>query len=215
MCKLPTEKGGHPNPRQGPFDKVFKPGGETNPIDHVSDPVVIDRVEGLGCVKEKEETVKLALDSLKEERVDLKSVVTAIFPDQKTFLNGTNVAINSRHDATGNSRGKKPVVGVSNTEGAGVGEEARLLFRKEKKDPEVEPLGGEVTFKDSPESPKKNRSSKVRGGPPGRVGDTIGTGGGVVGPLMAPRMASSQARYRGRGRPWSHSPRGRRPAAYY
>ena len=66
------------------------------------DPVMVDRVKGLGCVKKEKKTVDLLFYSLVEKLIDVQNVIITIFPGKKTFLGRVNKVANRRHDRLGN-----------------------------------------------------------------------------------------------------------------
>ena len=167
---------------EGPLNNVDEPRRETDPVEDMTDPVMVNRVERLGGVEEKKEAVILLGDRLIKEGVDVDDVVPPIFTCQKTLLAGRDVGTDRRHDGTCDARGQQPIVCVGDGEGAGVGNQTSELFREEKEEPVVKALGGVMAPEDSTKGTKEKRGGKVGGGAPGRERDTVRARGSVLRP---------------------------------
>ena len=136
--EVTPEAGGDADIHQGGLNKVSEPGRKAGPGQDLKRPLVVNGVEGLGSVKEEEEMLGVFFNTLEEELVDLKSMVHSVLAPEKAFLRGVDQGRNNRHGKCGNGGGEDTIVSVSNTDGAGVGDEPSVLLRDEKEDPMVE-----------------------------------------------------------------------------
>lgn len=117
--------------RHGALDKILEPGGEVGFVENVTDPFVIDGVEGFGSVEKEEQLVLFFFDRFVEEVIDSHDVVSAILARQETLLARVNIVVHSWHNTVGNSGSQDPIVCVGNTEGTSVSKETSVFFRKE------------------------------------------------------------------------------------
>jgi len=127
---------------------------------------MVDRVESLGSIKEEEKLVLFLLDSLVKALVDVRDMIRPLPSRNKTFLGGVDVIIDSTHDAARDTGGQNPVVGISDTESASVGDKAGELFGEEEEEAVVEALGRQLTVEDRPKGVPKNGGCEIGGGTP-------------------------------------------------
>ena len=147
--KLPTKKGGNTDRGKRSFNEVPEPEWEAGNDKNMGNPVMVNGVKGLGCVKEEEKLVLFRLDSFIKVRVNVNNVIGTLLAGQKTFLGGVNEMINGWHDASGHAGGKDPVVRVGDAEGAGVGKKAGELFGEEEEKTMVKAFRGKMAPENS------------------------------------------------------------------
>jgi len=146
----------------------------------MSNPVVVDRVEGLSRIKEKKEFILFRLDSVIKKGVNVNDMLRALKASEKTFLRGVNKLGNRWHDTTCHTGSEDPVIRIGNTKGTSVGNKTGELFREEEKETVVEAFRREVALEDGAKNLPENTSGEVGGGTPSSKRDTIRAGGGVV-----------------------------------
>ena len=134
---------------------------------------MIDRVESLGSVKEEEKLVLFLLDRLVKALVNVRDMVSSLPASNEAFLGGVDVTIDSTHDAARDTGGQNPDVGISDTEGASVGDKAGELFGEEEKEAVVEALRRQLTVEDRPKGVPKNGGCEIGGGTPRSKGNAV------------------------------------------
>ena len=90
------------------------------------------------------------LDSLVKALVNVRDMISPLPASNEAFLGGVDVIIDSTHDAARDTGGQNPVVGISDTEGASVGDKAGELFGEEEKEAVLEALRRQLTVEDRP-----------------------------------------------------------------
>ena len=103
------------------LDKASKPLGETEVFKYVMDPIMINRVEGLGGVKKKKKSINFLLDTLKEKSVNIQDMIGACPTVKKPFLGGVDNIKDSRHDVASNGSCEDAIIRISNAERPSVG----------------------------------------------------------------------------------------------
>jgi hypothetical protein len=196
--QLTPKKGSNLNGREGAFNKLPEPRGETDLIQNMTDPLMIDRVKSFSGVEKEEDPVELLGNGCIKKVVNGLNVVTAIFACQEPLLGGVDVSINSRHDAAGNRRSKYAIVSVGNTQRPRVRDQPSVLLREKEEEAVVEPRRGEVALGNGLKDMEKDWSSKVRGSPPGSKRNTIGAGGGVI-PAVNDRTKKAEVGFSAKG----------------
>ena len=116
-----SKERGHPHVAKGTLDEKTEPGGELETCEDKMYPVVVNGVEGLSSVEEKEQAVYLLLDTLIEEGVDVGGVVDTRTTLEETLLRGVDEGQNGGHDSTSDRRSENAVIGVGNTQRASGG----------------------------------------------------------------------------------------------
>ena len=107
-------------------------------IDDLAGPVMVDGVKGFSGVKEKQEVLYLAGNTLEEVLVDFDGMVHAILPPKETFLRRVDESGDGGHDGVSDSGGEEPIVGVGDGNGPSVRDKTGVLLRDEEEEAIIE-----------------------------------------------------------------------------
>ena len=133
-----TKARGHLDIIEGALDEGGDPRREAGLIDDLEGPVMVDGVKGFRCVKEKQEVLYLAGNTLEEVLVDFDGMVHAILPPKETFLRRVDESGDGGHDGVSHSGGEEPIVGVGDGNGPSVRDKTGVLLRDEEEEAVIE-----------------------------------------------------------------------------
>lgn len=155
----PTKEGGNTDEGKRSFDKVPEPGGEAGFDQDMRNPVMVYRIKSFRSIEEKEELVFPFFNRFVEKGVDINHVLRTLLASKEALLRGADVPVNTRHNAPSHTGCENPVIGIRDTEWAGVREETSEFFREQKEEPMIKAFGGKVSLEDSTQDVPKDRAS--------------------------------------------------------
>lgn len=159
---------------------VKQPTGIASLRDYCLNPIVVNGVEGPRRVEEEEVVGELVLDSREEEVVDISSVRGAVLPPKEALLAGVEEVDRGGHDGVRDDRGEDAIVGVSNTDGPGVGHKVGHFLGDEEEVGEVVARGRGTAVEEELEDREQDGARDVCDGSPGGEGDPIRARRGVL-----------------------------------
>jgi hypothetical protein len=136
------KEGGYTDVMEGTAYVVEEPVWESCLLEDLEDPGMVDRVEGLGSVKEEDKLLVVVGNSLVEIGIEVFGEGVATGAREEALLSWVKEGDNSRHDGPGDGAGQETVVGVGDTDRASVTYKASFFLGDQEKKTVVEASRG-------------------------------------------------------------------------
>jgi hypothetical protein len=131
--RVGSDRGADPDVGEEILHGLDDPVREALLRESLEDEGVVDRVKSFTIVREENKEHLLFSPMAVKLFVERKNVVSRLTPGQEHLLVRPNKVLGSINQASNNSTGDDPIVGVTDANGTGVGDEVSKLLREEDK----------------------------------------------------------------------------------
>jgi len=135
---------------------------------------VVDGVEGLGSVQQKDKPLRVVDHALEEELVNVLDVGVTTDTGKEAALGWVKKSGDCRHNGPGNGAGQEAIIGIGHTDRASVRDETRVLLGEQEEEPVIEAGWRGKTTEKGIENAREDLGREIGGGTPGGKGDAIG-----------------------------------------